>query len=66
MDDTSRNSRLLTGDTPTGKLHLGHLVGSLENRLRLQSEYECFFIIANKHAFVTKGRASTGNPTLRD
>ena len=54
MDDTSRNSRLLTGDTPTGKLHLGHLVGSLENRLRLQSEYECFFIIANKHAFVTK------------
>src|SRR6266436_6239019 len=54
MDDTSSNSRLLTGDTPTGKLHLGHLVGSLENRLRLQSEYECFFIIANKHAFVNK------------
>jgi tryptophanyl-tRNA synthetase len=46
--------RLLTGDTPTGKLHLGHYVGSLENRLRLQSEYECYFIIANKHAFTTR------------
>jgi tryptophanyl-tRNA synthetase len=41
---------------PTDKLHLGHLVGSLENRLRLQSEYECFFIIANKHAFVTRAQ----------
>lgn len=45
--------RLLTGDTPTGKLHLGHFVGSLENRLRLQGDYECYFIIANKHAFTT-------------
>jgi tryptophanyl-tRNA synthetase len=44
---------LLTGDTPTGRLHLGHLVGSIENRLRLQNEYDCFFIIANKHAFTT-------------
>tara|TARA_R110002124_G_scaffold283827_1_gene460330 strand:+ start:2819 stop:3943 length:1125 start_codon:yes stop_codon:yes gene_type:complete len=44
---------LLTGDTPTGKLHLGHYVGSLESRLRLQDEYDCFFIIANMHAFTT-------------
>jgi tryptophanyl-tRNA synthetase len=44
---------LLTGDTPTGKLHLGHLVGSIENRVRLQDEYDCYFIIANKHAFTT-------------
>jgi len=46
--------RLLTGDTPTGKLHLGHWVGSLENRLALQNEYDCFFIIANLQALSTR------------
>jgi tryptophanyl-tRNA synthetase len=46
--------RLLTGDTPTGRLHLGHYVGSVENRLALQDPYDCFFIIANKHAFTTR------------
>jgi len=44
---------LLTGDTPTGKLHLGHYVGSLESRLKMQDDYNCFFIIANMHAFTT-------------
>ena len=54
--DPMNNSRqrLLTGDTPTGKLHLGHFVGSVENRLALQNEYDCYFIIANKHAFTTR------------
>ena len=33
---------LLTGDTPTGALHLGHYVGSIENRLALQDDYQCF------------------------
>ncbi len=46
--------RLLTGDTPTGRLHLGHWVGSLENRVAMQDEYECYFIIANMHAFTTR------------
>jgi tryptophanyl-tRNA synthetase len=46
--------RILTGDTPTGRLHLGHWVGSLENRLALQDEYDCYFIIANVHAFTTR------------
>ncbi len=46
--------RILTGDTPTGKLHLGHYVGSVENRLALQASYDCYFIIANKHAFSTR------------
>ena len=46
--------RLLTGDTPTGKLHLGHWVGSLENRVKLQDKYDCYFLIANPHAFSTK------------
>jgi tryptophanyl-tRNA synthetase len=39
--------RILTGDRPTGPLHLGHYVGSLANRVRLQDEYDCFFIIAD-------------------
>lgn len=46
--------RILTGDTPTGRLHIGHWVGSLENRVRLQDDYECFFLLANMHAFTTR------------
>ena len=38
---------ILTGDRPTGKLHLGHFVGSLLNRVALQDEYDCYFIIAD-------------------
>src|SRR3954464_7334317 len=51
---TVERARVLTGDTPTGRLHLGHYVGSLENRLRLQGEYECYFLLANMHAFTTR------------
>ena len=39
--------RILTGDRPTGKLHLGHYVGSLEARVRLQHEFETFILIAD-------------------
>lgn len=45
--------RILTGDRPTGKLHLGHFVGSHKNRVKLQDEYECFFIIADYHTLTT-------------
>jgi tryptophanyl-tRNA synthetase len=45
--------RILTGDTPTGKLHLGHWVGTLENRVQLQDEYETYIIIADTHALTT-------------
>src|SRR5579885_1963784 len=48
-----KKGRLLTGDRPTGRLHLGHYVGSLENRLQLQEEYECFFLIADFHVLTT-------------
>jgi len=50
----AQRSRILTGDTPTGVLHLGHYVGSIENRLRLQDEYDCYFLLANMHAFTTR------------
>jgi tryptophanyl-tRNA synthetase len=46
--------RILTGDTPTGRLHLGHYVGSLENRIRLQRDHDCYILIANVHAFTTR------------
>lgn len=49
--------RILTGDRPTGRLHLGHYVGSLRNRVRLQDEYECYFIIADLHMLTTKNSA---------
>lgn len=45
--------RILTGDTPTGRLHLGHFVGTLENRVKLQSQYEVFIILADTHALTT-------------
>ena len=38
---------------PTGRLHLGHLVGALENWVRLQDEYECFYCIVDWHALTT-------------
>ena len=53
MSNPTYQSRLLTGDTPTGRLHLGHWVGSMENRVLLQNEYECYFLLANTHAFTT-------------
>jgi tryptophanyl-tRNA synthetase len=51
---TPPRKRILTGDRPTGKMHLGHYVGSLANRVRLQHEYECFFIVADLHTLTTK------------
>ena len=50
----TERKRILTGDRPTGRLHLGHYVGSLRNRVRLQDEYECYFIIADLHMLTTK------------
>lgn len=52
--EMANRKRILTGDRPTGRLHLGHYVGSLRNRVRLQDEYECFFIIADLHTLTTR------------
>ncbi len=54
-----KSKRILTGDRPTGPLHLGHYFGTLENRLRLQDKgYECFIIIADYQ--VLTDRLETG------
>lgn len=48
--------RVLTGDRPTGRLHLGHYVGTLANRVRLQDEYEVFLVLADYHMLTTHHR----------
>ena len=50
----TERKRILTGDRPTGKLHLGHYIGSLKNRIKFQTEYESIFIIADLHMLTTK------------
>ncbi|MBB6671481.1 tryptophan--tRNA ligase [Cohnella nanjingensis] len=45
--------RVLTGDRITGKLHLGHYVGSLKNRVLLQDRHECFVLLADVQALTT-------------
>jgi tryptophanyl-tRNA synthetase len=45
--------RVVSGMRPTGKLHLGHLVGALQNWDRLQAEYECFYFVADWHALTS-------------
>lgn len=46
--------RMVSGMRSTGKLHLGHYLGVIDNWLKLQNEYECFFFIADWHALTTK------------
>jgi tryptophanyl-tRNA synthetase len=46
--------KILSGMRPTGKLHLGHLVGALKNWSQLQDEYECFFMVADWHALMSE------------
>lgn len=45
---------LLTGDRPTGRLHLGHYIGTLKNRVAMQHEYQTYLIIADLHMLTTK------------
>lgn len=49
----AQKKRILTGDRTTGKLHLGHYVGSLQNRVRLQNDYETFILMADIQALTT-------------
>jgi len=50
----AERKRILTGDRTTGKLHLGHYIGSHRHRLAFQDEYECFFLLADLHMLTTK------------
>jgi tryptophanyl-tRNA synthetase len=55
---TSSRPRVVSGMRPTGRLHLGHLVGALENWTKLQREYDCYYFVADWHA-LTSDFAST-------
>jgi len=46
--------RILTGDRPTGRLHVGNYVGTLANRVKLQDSYETFLLVADHHMLTTK------------
>ncbi len=46
--------RILSGNRPTGPLHLGHYVGALTNWAKLQDEYECFYMVADYHALMSE------------
>ena len=52
--------RILSGMRPTGKLHLGHLVGALENWNTLQKEYDCYFMVADWHALMSEYKSPGG------
>src|SRR5262245_58056066 len=54
--------RVVSGMRPTGKLHLGHLVGALHNSVPLQDQYDCFYSVADWHA-LTSEYADTSNIT---
>ncbi|MEX0621992.1 MAG: tryptophan--tRNA ligase [Candidatus Woykebacteria bacterium] len=58
--------RILTGDRPTGKLHLGHYVGSLKNRIRLQDEFEVYLLVADLHALTTNTDTSQLKQNIKD
>src|SRR2546426_10736970 len=51
--EVSKKRRVLSGMRPTGKLHLGNLVGALNNWVKLQSQYDCFHFIADWHALTS-------------
>jgi tryptophanyl-tRNA synthetase len=50
---TKATGRVVSGMRPTGKLHLGHLVGALGNWVPLQDKYECFYFVADWHALTS-------------
>ena len=54
-----KKKRILSGMRPTGKLHLGHYVGALENWVHLQDNYDSFHLIADYHVLTTD--LNTGN-----
>ena len=51
---SSSKPRVVSGMRPTGRLHIGHLVGALSNWVRLQEQYDCFYFVADWHALTSE------------
>ena len=49
-EEEMEKKRIVTGDRPTGRLHIGHYFGSLINRVKLQDEYETYILVADVQA----------------
>ncbi|MFH0807736.1 MAG: tryptophan--tRNA ligase [Elusimicrobiota bacterium] len=49
----SKKGRILSGMRPTGKLHIGHYIGTLKNWVKLQDDYDCFYMVADLHALTS-------------
>ena len=60
MADAAACPTIVSGFRPTGKLHLGHLHGTLTNWVRLQREYRCYYFVADWHALTTGNTSATG------
>src|SRR5437588_10835200 len=60
MPSRNQRKRVLSGMRSTGKLHLGNYVGALDNWVRMQDEYECFFFVADWHALTTDYADTSG------
>lgn len=58
MKNTDMKKRVLSGMQPSGRLHLGNLLGALQNWVHLQDDYDCFYFVADWHALTT-GYADT-------
>lgn len=54
------DARVLSGLRPTGKIHIGHLVGALANWIELQKKYNCYFFVADWHALTTHYADTSG------
>ena len=54
VEQVAMRKRVFSGMRPTGRLHLGHLVGALENWVSMQDEYECIFGIVDWHALTSE------------
>ena len=50
----TERKRILSGMRPTGRLHLGHLVGTLNKWVELQDNYQCFYMVADWHALMSE------------
>ncbi|MHB2020543.1 MAG: tryptophan--tRNA ligase [Candidatus Xenobia bacterium] len=64
MEGSHKQTRVLSGMRPTGRLHIGHLFGALHNWVRLQAEMDAFFMIVDWHALTTGYRDAKSIPEL--
>ncbi len=54
MAGSETKKKIVSGMRPTGRLHLGHYLGVIENWVKLQEEFDCNFFVADWHALTTK------------